>query len=687
MTGGYIMKEKNIQELAIRMGLISVDDMCQYTISQLVIMVANKVNELVNEVWRFETDVQETLKTQNENIQYLMGEGLHLEVENIFDGWVKDGTFDTLINQSAYRKLDERITDAETDILLANSEIDKLNGIVNNLTDGSPKGVYANLNTLKTAKPTGDTGIYITSDDGKWCYWNGSEWLQGGTYQSTGFGENTITRNMMAFPVGDAFRTTNLFNKDKAERGKYINEAGNMVDILDGSDRCASDFMPVLGGVQYTGSDVFTHYAFYTENKSFIKQSPVPTTSFVTPSNAGYVRLTIYTTQRDTFSLEKGGSASSGKPYYQSIIGDKYITDRMLVNKYLDCVRTINLFNKDTAIKDKYIVWGNGQLNTPMVPGEYYASDFIEVNPSTTYTVRHQSQCAFYDENYVYISGMDSGQPNTFTTPTNARYFRITITSTANLGTQQMVEGEVMPEYQPYFIPDIPINTISFDMLNGELKEMIDGAYQANLKINFIGDSITWGYETGTGNRVDKPYPTVVEELLKCTVNNYGISGSTISGDGTNKGYLPIWKRYGEMSKDSTLNVVFAGTNDFGSDRQVELGDINDMDGNTSFYGGLNALCEGLITNFPNSRTVLIAPMQRGTDYENNYGKRLIEYVDAVINVGAKYSIPVIDLYRCGNMPLSVQSFKNRFATDGLHLNQQGYNRLGEVIASHVKNM
>ena len=99
MTGGYTMKEKNIRELAKRMGLITVEDMCQYTIAQLVVKIANKVNELVDEVWRFETDVQEILKTQNENIQYLLGEGLHLEVENIFDGRVQDGTFDTLLNQ------------------------------------------------------------------------------------------------------------------------------------------------------------------------------------------------------------------------------------------------------------------------------------------------------------------------------------------------------------------------------------------------------------------------------------------------------------------------------------------------------------------------------------------------------------------------------------------------------------
>ena len=118
------MKEKNIRELAKRMGLITVENMCQYTIAELVVMVANKVNALVDEVWRFETDVQETLKTQTENIQYLLGEGLHLEVENIFDVWVQDGTFDTLINQSALKKVNDRLDET-------NAQLSGVNNLIN----------------------------------------------------------------------------------------------------------------------------------------------------------------------------------------------------------------------------------------------------------------------------------------------------------------------------------------------------------------------------------------------------------------------------------------------------------------------------------------------------------------------------------------------------------------------------
>ena len=129
-----MMKEKNIRELAKRMGLITVENMCQYTIAQLVVMVANKVNELVDEVWRFETDVQEILKTQNENIRYLLDEGLHLEVASVFDGWLQDGTFDTLINQSALKKVNERIDETNTQLSENKNELQQQISVVDNKT-------------------------------------------------------------------------------------------------------------------------------------------------------------------------------------------------------------------------------------------------------------------------------------------------------------------------------------------------------------------------------------------------------------------------------------------------------------------------------------------------------------------------------------------------------------------------
>lgn len=56
--------------------------------------------------------------------------------------------------------------------------------IVNGVIDGSPRGVYASLSALQTAYPSGASGVYLTSDNGHWYYWNGSAWTDGGVYQT-----------------------------------------------------------------------------------------------------------------------------------------------------------------------------------------------------------------------------------------------------------------------------------------------------------------------------------------------------------------------------------------------------------------------------------------------------------------------------------------------------------------------
>ena len=55
---------------------------------------------------------------------------------------------------------------------------------IQNVVSGSPKGVYANLSALQSAKPNGDSGIYVTTDNGHWYYYD-SGWKDGGVYQAS----------------------------------------------------------------------------------------------------------------------------------------------------------------------------------------------------------------------------------------------------------------------------------------------------------------------------------------------------------------------------------------------------------------------------------------------------------------------------------------------------------------------
>jgi len=56
---------------------------------------------------------------------------------------------------------------------------------ITSLASGSPKGTYTTLALLQSAYPTGDTNIYLVTFDGNWYYWNNSNWVSGGLYQST----------------------------------------------------------------------------------------------------------------------------------------------------------------------------------------------------------------------------------------------------------------------------------------------------------------------------------------------------------------------------------------------------------------------------------------------------------------------------------------------------------------------
>jgi hypothetical protein len=79
----------------------------------------------------------------------------------------------------------------------------------------------------------------------------------------------------------------------------------------------------------------------------------------------------------------------------------------------------------------------------------YNATEYIRIKPSTVYSVKPHDQLAFYDTNKVYISGLgtNGGVPNTFTTPSNAVYVRITVHN-INIDKVQLEEGSFPTKYR-----------------------------------------------------------------------------------------------------------------------------------------------------------------------------------------------------------------------------------------------
>lgn len=69
--------------------------------------------------------------------------------------------------------------------LSSKSDDGTIRSILQNMASASPKGTYPNLAALQQDKPNGDTGTYLTTDNKNWNYWNGSDWVVGGIYQSS----------------------------------------------------------------------------------------------------------------------------------------------------------------------------------------------------------------------------------------------------------------------------------------------------------------------------------------------------------------------------------------------------------------------------------------------------------------------------------------------------------------------
>lgn len=121
-------------------------------------------------------------KTRGADVRESIAKALEVTYENA----AKEGNANMEVTQArgVFNFLYDRLAniDAQLD---GKADAGKIATQLQNMASASPKGTYSDLATLKQAKPNGDTGTYITTDNKNWNYWNGSSWVSGGIYQSS----------------------------------------------------------------------------------------------------------------------------------------------------------------------------------------------------------------------------------------------------------------------------------------------------------------------------------------------------------------------------------------------------------------------------------------------------------------------------------------------------------------------
>lgn len=215
-----------------------------------------------------------------------------------------------------------------------------------------------------------------------------------------------------------------------------------------------------------------------------------------------------------------------------------------------------------------------------------------------------------------------------------------------------------------------------------------------NLKINFLGDSITEG--KGTSSE-DKVYWRLIESKYGAgVVRGYGIGGTrfAIQTKPSEKARhdLDFCNRYSEMDDDADLVVVFGGTNDFGHG-DAPIGSFEDRTPYT-FYGACHTLFEGLINKYPDSTIVIMTPLHRsneddprGDGFKAQDVGVLSTYVDIIKQVAAYYSLPLLDLWSVSSIQPRVQILREKYCPDGLHPNDAGHELIASRLAGFISTL
>ncbi len=201
-------------------------------------------------------------------------------------------------------------------------------------------------------------------------------------------------------------------------------------------------------------------------------------------------------------------------------------------------------------------------------------------------------------------------------------------------------------------------------------------------KINFLGDSITYGEYTTCPQK--NRFSTLIGEMVGAEIRNYGISGTRIAVQ-QNPSANPQFdqdfcSRVAGMDPDADIVVVFGGTNDF-NHGDAPFGTFADRTPET-FYGALHTLMLSLLEKYPGKCIVFMTPLHRTLeDNPNSKGLILADYVAAIQEVAAYYGLPVLDLFRTSGIQPRVDFVRERFCPDGLHPNDAGH----VLLANRVK--
>ena len=174
-------------------------------------------------------------------------------------------------------------------------------------------------------------------------------------------------------------------------------------------------------------------------------------------------------------------------------------------------------------------------------------------------------------------------------------------------------------------------------------------------------------------------------EYLGMTIKNYGVSGA---------GFSSLQGKSLQQQVDEAgvfdIYILWASTNDYTNHRDVgNYTDYTEFDGYdkkklTTQAGGINYCIKKIYEINPRAVIYFFTSSKAFNDrggYDPFYAQGKIRYVEMQKQVCALHGIPVLDQFSLGGY--NVYN-KHLYYTDPIHMNAQGYKKLGELQVSFL---